>query len=76
MQLAKWIKKASTKELRVLAKECGVASNYLYYVALNGCSARLAKKIEAVTMKLTPRYVVTRHELRPDIWEKENKSTS
>ncbi len=71
MQLSKWIKKSTSRELRVLAKECGCASNYFYYVALNGCSAKLAKKIEAVTMKLTPRYVVTRHELRPDIWQKD-----
>ena len=70
MQLSKWIKKSSTEELRILAKKCGCATNYLYQVALNGCSAKLAKKIEAATMKLTPQYVVTRHELRPDIWKK------
>ena len=71
MQLSKWIKKASTKEMRILAKKCEIANNYLYQVALNGCSAKLAKKIEAATMELTPRFIVTRHELRPDIWEKE-----
>ena len=70
MQLSKWIQKSSTEELRMLAKKCGCANNYLYQVALNGCSAKLAKKIEAATMKLTPGRIVSKNTIRPDIWQK------
>lgn len=70
MQLSKWIEKHSTEELRKLAKMCGCASNYLYHVAQDSCSAGLAKKIEAATRKLNPERVVHKWELRKDIWEK------
>jgi hypothetical protein len=70
MQLSKWIEKHSTEELRKLAKMCGCASNYLYHVAQDSCSAGLAKKIEAATKKLNPLMVVSKESLRPDIWSK------
>lgn len=70
MKLSKWIKVSTTTELKKLAKKCGCRSNYLYQIAKKGCSAGLAKKIERNTKKMTPDCVVTRHDLRPDIWEK------
>ena len=73
MKLSKWIKTSSTDELKELAKKCGCCSNYIYQVAAKGCSAGLAKKIERATMKLTPGRVVTKYELRPDIWLKSDK---
>lgn len=70
MKLGKWIDVTTTAELKKLAKKCDCHSNYLYQVATKGCSAGLAKKIERFTQRITPNYVVTRHDLRPDIWKK------
>lgn len=70
MKLAKWIRSSTTEELRKLAKKIGCHPNYLYQICNDGCSAGLAKKIEKWTMKLTPDCIVTRHDLRPDIWKK------
>jgi len=70
MKFKKWIKKHSTEELRKLAKVVGCATNYLYFVANDRPSAGLAKKIETATKKLTPGHIVTKSELRPDIWSK------
>ena len=70
MQLSKWMKKVNSEEIRKLAKKVDCHPNYLYQVAKNGCSAGLAKKIKKWTTKLTPDCVVTRHDLRPDIWKK------
>jgi hypothetical protein len=70
MQLSKWIEKHSTEELRKLAKMCGCANNYLYHVRSNGCSAKLAKKIEKYTTQMDPEQAVPKHTLRPDIWSK------
>lgn len=70
MKLKKWIKGTTATELKKLAKMCGCQSNYIYQIATKGCSAGLAKKIEKYTTKLTPDHVVTRHDLRPDIWSK------
>ena len=71
MKLAKWINVMTTAELKKLAKKCGCHPNYIYQIVTSGCSAGLAKKIEKHTTKLTPDYVVTRHDLRPDIWSKD-----
>ena len=70
MQLTRWMKKATPEEIRTLAKTVKCHHNYLYQVAKDGCSAGLAKKIERFTRKITPGCVVTRHDLRPDIWKK------
>ena len=69
MELKNWIKINSTDDMIKLAQKCGCHPNYLYQVAWRGCSPRLAKKIEEVTKELTPQAVVTRKELRPDIWD-------
>jgi DNA-binding transcriptional regulator YdaS (Cro superfamily) len=68
VKLEKWIDATTTTQLKKLAKKCGCHSNYLYQVATKGCSAGLAKKIERWTKKLTPERVVSKNELRPDIW--------
>lgn len=70
MKLSKWMKKSTFEELKELAKLIGCHPRYLYQVRVKGCSAGLAKKIERWTMKLTPDRIVTRHDLRPDIWKK------
>lgn len=70
MKFSNWIEKHSTEELRKLAKMCGCASNYLYQVANNGCSAGLAKKIEKYTTQMNPKRAVPKHTIRPDIWKK------
>lgn len=70
MKFAKWVKIASAEEMQKLAKKVGVHRNYLYQIAKDGCSAGLAKKIEKQTTRMTPDCVVTRHDLRPDIWKK------
>ena len=70
MKLSKWIKEHSHQDLEKLAKKIKCHPRYLYVIAKKGCSAGLAKKIEAITMKLTPRNVISKHELRPDIWKK------
>ena len=70
MKLKEWIKKSTSKELEKLAKKVGCHPRYIYQIVNNGCSARLAKKIENWTMRLTPDRTVTRHDLRPDIWSK------
>ncbi len=71
MKLKKWIRVSTTAELKKLAKKCGCCSNYFYQVASKGCSAGLAKKIERVTKQLTPDRIVSKQELRPDIWSKD-----
>lgn len=73
MKLQRWINLHTGEELRKLAKTVDCASNYLYYVARNRPSAGLAKKIEKATKKLTPDHVITKNELRPDIWPKVKK---
>lgn len=73
MKLKKWIHISTTAELKKLAKKCGCCSNYFYQVATKGCSAGLAKKIEKFTKQLTPDRIVTRHNLRPDIWNKSDE---
>ena len=70
MKLSTWIKNTTTDQQRELARRAGCHSNYLYCVALNGCSAGLAKKIERVTTRMTPNKIVFRRDLRPDIWDK------
>lgn len=70
MKFASWMKKASSEEIRKLAKRVGCNYLYLYQVAKGSCSAGLAKKIEQCTKKLTPERVVKKNELRPDIWSK------
>lgn len=70
MKLKEWIKKSTFKELEKLAKKVGCHPRYIYQIVNNGCSAGLAKKIEKFTQKVTPNCVVTRHDLRPDIWSK------
>lgn len=70
MKLAKWIRVSTTAELKKLAKKVGCHPNYIYQIVSNGCSAGLAKKIEKFTQRMTPDCIVTRHDLRPDIWKK------
>ena len=69
MKLKEWIKKSSTYELRQLAKKVKTHPQYLYQVAKFRCSAGLAKRIEAATRLLTPDKIVTKEEIRPDIWK-------
>lgn len=70
MNFEKWISVSTSEEQRKLAKMCGCVSNYLYYVAQNGCSAGLAKKIEKYTTQIDPKRAVPKYTLRPDIWKK------
>lgn len=69
MKLKEWIKKTSTYELRQLAKKVKVHPQYIYQVADHRPSASLAKKIEKAVGELTPNWLVTKEELRPDIWK-------
>lgn len=69
MKLSRWIEKSSTYELRQLAQRVRCHPQYLYQIRKDGCSAGLAKKIEKATKELTPGQVVTKEDLRPDIWE-------
>lgn len=68
MKFAKWMEKANSEEIQKLAKMVKCHHLYLYQVAKSSCSAGLAKKIERWTKKLTPERVVSKNELRPDIW--------
>ena len=70
MKLAKWIAVMDTPTKRRLAKMVDCHRLYLYQVAKDGCSARLAQKIVKAIERLTPEQVVHRWEIRPDIWQK------
>ena len=69
MKLAEWIKKSTTGELRALAQAVDCHPQYLYGVAKDGCSTKLAKKIEKEVPKITPKRVVTKAEVKPDVWD-------
>jgi len=62
------MKRTSGEERRQIAREAGCTAYYLYHVVKNGCSPGLAKKIEAATKKFMPDRIVSKAELRPDIW--------
>ena len=71
MKLSDWMQKHSTTEQDQLARKCECHSNYIYEIARFGCSHKLARKIEEWTTILTPDHIVARHDLRPDIWDKD-----
>lgn len=74
MNLEQWIKEFPAKDLRALANRCRCSTNYLYYVAMNQPSPALARKIEAATRDMDKSAVVTKEELRPDIWGNPGRS--
>ena len=73
MQISDWIKNTTPEERRKVARAAGCSAVYLYYVVKDGCSAGLAKRIEAATEKIMPDRILKKEDLRPDIWSKVEK---
>lgn len=68
MKLSDWMTKTTSEERRQVAKQAGCTSYYFYHIAKDRCSAGLAKKLEVAIQKITPDRLVSKEELRPDIW--------
>ncbi len=70
MHLKTWLNKSSESERLQVADEASTTVGYLWQIAGSHreAGAKLARRIESATQKVTPGRVVQAGELRPDIF--------
>lgn len=69
--MRQWLNTSTSEEKKLLARTVSKRIIYFYQIAKGNRhpSPMLAKALEEATRRITPDRVLTRHDLRPDIWE-------